>query len=271
MNFPDEDCAVQEISLLECLDRWHWLKLLWDAVRDVGPASQTLAAFVGIATRSGESFVPVSDIASQARLPIKTVRKHLVTLAAAAWIENKGRQKTKRGWLRRTATLRITAKTREALEESRWGYLPAWACCTIRNMREHRQRRSPGRLSWSARVVGSVVMSRLLSLKSAAEKNEGHGFDLFDIEGAIENMGGDDRFSFSLSQITADTGLDRKSVIRAKRELKRLGIIGWYHKRDDPGRHASHMLVPNPKFLIRQTPAKGGGVYLDFLTSRKSA
>ena len=87
--------APQEISLLDSLEG-EWIKLLVAAMREVGPAAQTLGGLLKVT--SSTTFVPVSGIAMKARVPIKTARKHLATLATRGWIVNEGRQPLKNGW-----------------------------------------------------------------------------------------------------------------------------------------------------------------------------
>ena len=102
----------EEISLLDSLEG-EWIKLLVAPMQDVGPAAQTLGGLLKIT--SSQTFRPVSDIAVAARVPARTVEKHLVTLHNAGWIINKKRQPLKNGWLRRTATIALTKKTLDAM------------------------------------------------------------------------------------------------------------------------------------------------------------
>ena len=230
---------VRHISLIDSLAD-EWLKLPCAVMRDVGPATQTLGGLLKHTNK--ETFVTTKDIAGRARLPLSTVRKHLVILHKHGWIHNAGRERTRTGRARRTCTIKIAQKTRDMMEP--YAVLPWWACCNIAKV---------GRLPWSSKAVLSVVMARLMSLKSAAiESSPDEDFtrpakladgarrslirepqlhtrpgatrkwlDERDEElvGAIDNLGGDERFRFGLDELTRSTGLTRESVVSAKRWL----------------------------------------------------
>src|SRR5262245_17690349 len=99
----ERKAEVQHSTLLSSLNE-QWFKLPIEAVRDVGPASQTLAGLLKITKK--ETFSKVRDIAQRSRVPVKTCRKHLDLLCSRGWIANDGRQRTKAGRPRRTCTLR---------------------------------------------------------------------------------------------------------------------------------------------------------------------
>ena len=238
---------VRHISLIDSLAE-EWLKLPFAVMREVGPAAQTLGGLLKHTNK--ETFVTAKDIAGKARLPLSTVRKHLVILHKHGWIENAGRERTRTGRARRTCTIKITQKTRDMMEP--YACLPWWACCNISKV---------GRLPWSSKAVLSVVMARLMSLKAAAiESSPDEDFtrpakiadgarrslirepqlhtrpgatrkwlDERDEElvGAIDNLGGDERFRFGLDELTRSTGLTRESVVSAKRWLKGRWLINW--------------------------------------------
>ena len=238
------------MGLLDSLDG-EWIKLPFAIMADVGPAVQTLGGLLKITIK--ETFVATADISTAARVPLGTARKHLVTLDARGWIENQGRQKTRSGRVRRTATLKISKQTRDKLEP--YGILPWWACCQIRKV---------GKLPWSAKAVLSIVMARLCSLKAAVETGQGAGLDEDDLVGSIESMGSEDRFRFSLDHLAQHTGLTRESVVAAKRWLHKVGIIDWTeHKREDGGDDRD-TVGPNWGFRAVETPAGNGLVYVDF-------
>jgi hypothetical protein len=205
-----------------------------------------------------ETYASVGTIAGSARLPVGTVKNHLLTLDQNGWIVNEGRQKTRRGFLRRTATLKITKQTIDATQP--YGILPWWACCKIGNKKQFR-------LPWCAKAVLSILMGRLCSLKGAAERD---GPD-DDLEGQIDNMGGDDRFRFGLSYLAGQTGLTRDSVVTAKQTLAKVGIVKWMGNRPKPGQDTNtHLLVPNYDFAVVVTPASAGRCFLDFERGSKS-
>lgn len=81
-------------------------------------------------------------------------------------------------------------------------------------------------MPWSSRAVLAVVLAKLLKLTAAAEKQ----FDAYEDEEvwtAIEEMGGDIRFQFSLSELHDETGLDHKSITAAKIDLSNRGLLDW--------------------------------------------
>jgi len=241
---------VQHISLLDSLDG-EWLKLPLAAIEDVGPATQTLGAILRITKK--ETFVAAEGIAEKAGLPLATVRKHLVTLDDHGWIKNAGRGHTRAGRPRRTCTINVTAKTLAAKE---YLVLPWWACC--------RGIIAVGRLSWSTKVVLALVMSQIMTLKAAAEQQDGHGVDAYDLIGAIEHMGGDERFAFTLDTGLSRIGLCRDSAIAGKRELHRLGIVTITESERDDGGTPRDLLIPNWDFRVVQTPARQGYSYIAF-------
>lgn len=221
--------SAEQILLQDALELGAWLKLPWTIVRDVGPAAQTLGGLLQITL--GETFVPLKTIAERARLPPGTAKEHIATLNARGWILNAGRQKRSSGWLRRTTTIAITPKTRKNIKP--YGVLPLWAC-------------DDSRFTWGAKAVLSVVMSRLLSLKAAIEQQDGHGcLHLDDIPASIDEMGGAERFGFSLRKLAREIGLDHKTITRAKRTLARAGIIYIQGGQDFTGQHHTDCLVPN--------------------------
>ena len=242
---------VQRISLLDSL-RGEWLKLPLGIMQDVGPAVQTMGGLLAITNR--ETYVPIGDIATRARLPASTVKKHLVTLDAKGWIDHQGRQQTRRGFLRRTATIRITRRATEAMEP--YGFLPWWACCTIHKV---------GRLPWCCKAVLSIFMARVCStwagLKEVCEDDE----NVF-----LANLEGE-RFRFGLDYLADQTGLSRDSVVSAKQSLARVGIIKWIGDHPRRGHDTdTHILFPNGCFEVVVTPASAGRCWLDFARGSKS-
>ena len=246
---------TQELSLLESLDA-EWIKLPLAVMQDVGPAAQTLGGLLKLTNR--ETFSAVGEIAIRSRLPVATVRKHLVTLDAHGWINHHGREKTRRGWLRRTATLTIMKKTTLALDGQAsenlnpngkpkllYGVLPWWACCQIKKV---------GKLPWCSKAVLSIVMGRLAALKAAGQRQGDHDGDE-ELIGALENLGGDDRFKFPLRWLMAQTGLTHDSITTAKRLLHyQFHILRWIGTERPKGRFKpgttpeTDLLAPNWRF-----------------------
>jgi len=225
----------------------EWIKLPCAAMREVGPAAQTLGGLLRISVKP--TFVETARIVASARLPLSSVRRHLSILEAGGWIENRGRQPTRSGRCRRTNTIAVTKKTRDAIEP--YGFLPWWACCSIRGV---------GRLRWGMKAVLSIVMGRLLTLRAVVEQNE------MDAEEEPDgNVVTRERFGFKLRLLEEHTGLSRHTIIVAKRHLQRLGIVEWSGggRREDGG-SMPDLLVPRSDFRIIETPASPGKVYIDF-------
>ena len=249
----------QEISLLDSL-QGNWFKLPLKAMREVGPAVQTLSALLNIT--SSQTFTATSEISKRARLPLKTVYKHLATLHEMGWIENKHREKTRSGWLRRTATLAVTKKTRDNM--SPYGFLPWWAACHVGYERVRpgsRDRRHTekvcGYLPWSCKAVLSVWFAEFLRLVSVVQEQD--DFDESDLLGTmnlIENIGGQERFKFSLKNLTEQTGLSRETVVSAKRLLNhQFGILRWFGRPPEKGVGTpTDYLGPNHEFRVIVTP-----------------
>jgi hypothetical protein len=247
MDSTTDERKPQRISLLESLNG-EWIKLPLEIMQDVGPAVQTLGGLLKVTNK--ETYSAVADIAAKARLPLGTVRKHLHTLDANGWVNHRGREKTRRGWLRRTATIALTKQTRDMIEP--YAVLPWWACCSTRKA---------GKLPWSAKAVVAVVLGRLMSLKAGAQDDE-------ELIGAIDNMGGENRFQFSLDWLEGKTGLTRHSLVKAKRRLHKLGIVRWSGGPREDGGSATHLLVPNWDFRVIDTPAGPGKCWVDFDAKR---
>jgi hypothetical protein len=244
--------ATEEISLRDSLDA-EWIKLPLAVMRDVGPACQTLGGLLKLTSR--ETFSSHAAIAKRARLPVRTVRAHLATLAASGWIEDRGREHTRAGRPRRTCTLAITPRARAAAKES-YAVLPWWAGCHIHRV---------GRLPWSTRAVLSVVMARLMTMKAGIERSGDGCLDPNDLEGSIEEMGGAGRFRFTLDHLEATTGLARGSIIRAKCQLRGLGIIKIYADDRDDGGTPRDLLWPRENWRVRVTHTSPGRCWLAFV------
>ncbi|NLX99930.1 MAG: hypothetical protein GXY83_27850 [Rhodopirellula sp.] len=249
MDFTTDNTnrQVEYISLVDSLTR-EWIKLPLAVMQDCGPAAQTFGGLLRVTDK--ETFVEVTTIAGKARLPVATVRKHLVTLASRGWINNRGRQETRRGRLRRTSTIALTAKARDNLTP--YGVLPWWACGFVIQKKR--------KLSWGAKAVLSLVLARLMRFTSAAERQDGHGCEADDVVGAVEHMGGDDRFRMGLRWIERQTGLTRETVAHAKRELTGAKLVKWYGGPDETGCQTRHIVAPNWEARIVVTPSGREGL-----------
>lgn len=232
---------IQRYGLIESVQHHEVLKLPVEAIREVGPAAQTLAGLFRLTNR--ETFASVNKIAEHSRLPVATARKQLDTLVVWDWISNIGRQPKKvvrcpggaEVRARRTCTIRLMKKAIDA-RESNWTPLPWWAC-------------NHG-LSWAEKTVFAAVMRRLLGLIAAVQR-EGDHDDPDEIFGAIENLGGDEKFRFPLDKLAEESGGSRRSVIRAKRGLAARGLINWFSGENYGD---ADMLVPNWEFRVAVTP-----------------
>ncbi len=239
----------EEISLLASLNG-EWLKLPLSIMRDVGPAVQTLGGILREANK--ETFVSAGKLSERARLPVATVRKHLVTLHNRGWIDNVGRCHTRTGRARRTCTIKVTAKTKGTLGD--YVILPRWAC-------------GGRRLPWSCKAVLSVVMSRLAAMKAAIERQDGKGLDADDFWASLDNIGGADKFRFSLKSLKSETGLSRPAIVDAKRQLASLGIVERIRNTRDGG-DDTDVLFPNQAFRVVVTPKSEGTCTLTFKVAR---
>lgn len=229
----------EEISLLASLNG-EWIKLPLPIMRDVGPAVLTLGGILREANK--ETFVSADKLAQKSRLPLGTYRKHLVKLEEGGWIDNAGRGHTRAGRARRTCTIKVTAKTKDALGD--YAILPWWACCSIAKV---------GRLPWSAKALLSLLMSRLAVLRFAAQDSKGLPGDE-DFWETVEV----DRFRFSLDRLERETGLHRETIVIAKRRLATVKIIEWFRGDD------ADLLVPNRAFRVLVTPAGEDRCHISF-------
>lgn len=244
MIVHEQTDAKNRINLIDSLTG-EWIKLPFAAMRDVGPAAQTLGGLMKVTKR--ETFVSISTIAEKSRLPVRTAAKHLATLQRHGWINNRGRERTRAGRPRRTCTIVVTSRAKLAQQD--YGVLPWWACSRNRH------------LAWSDKAVLSVVMARLMSLRSAVVEEE---LDSDDFWGSIENLGGCDRFQFSLDELQHKTGLSRPSIIGAKHALHRRGIIEWIANQRRNGADDTDILEPSRSFTVTIKPAGEGRCYVQF-------
>lgn len=254
--------AAEQFGLIDSLDQ-QWLKLPLLAMQEVGPAVQTLGGLLKVTNK--ETFVAVETIAECARLPVKTARKHLVKLADCGWIVNCGRKRTRSGRPRRTCTITVTAKTKEAAKS--YGILPWWTCCTIRTIgRTGTGRRGTYKMPWCAKAVLSVVMARLASLVKVVKEQDGMAdFDAEQMADTLVNFASEDwRWQWSGEQLAIQTGLNRETVIAGKNWLYHHGIIRLESSVGRFGGNGRDILEPSYSFRLVKTPAAEGKFWLDF-------
>jgi len=250
MSIAENASPVRQIDLWDSLDG-EWIKLVLPVVRDVGAASQTLGGILRETNR--ETFVFRDTIARNARLSKRTLEKHLLTLAERGWIVNKGRQRTRGGTLRRSATIQVTAQTKATLND--FAILPWWATCYSR---------THGRLPWSSRILLAFIMSRLAAIKRITEDNESNEY-WGDEWGEVIDEYGEGRFRFSLQTLGHRVGLSKNSLIAAKRHLFHIGIVDWGGSQDG---QTADRLIPNPSFNVVITDAGNGQCWIDFVGDR---
>lgn len=224
--------------------RSEWIKLPLPVMQDCGPAAQTLGGILALSKTS--TFASTKTIARKARLPRRTVEKHIDTLEAKGWIKNCGRGVNRQGKPLRTPTLDITDRARSAAEE--YGVLPWWATFDTE------------RFAWSSRAVLSVIMARLMKLGAAAARIVADGDGTPDVWELVEDRG-PDRWRFPIRHLEQTTGLDRKSIIAAKRDLSRRKIVTW---NGGDGGVEYDTLMPRRDFVVTYWPRQNGGCCMRF-------
>ncbi|TWU66895.1 hypothetical protein V7x_24660 [Crateriforma conspicua] len=220
------DTDVTYYDHLEIIQAFPIIKIPHGCMVECGPAAQTMGGILRVTSR--ETFRSIAYVANHAILPVTTVKKHLRALADHGYIERQGRQRTDGGVLRRTATVKVTSKSKR----DHFGILPSWVSCPFRDGHK---------LSWASRAVLSVVLQRLSGIATAD-----HIDDLGDAITLDES-----RFEFGLKYLEDVTGLTRHSVIKAKRELEQYGVTMMH----DDGLYGRHIIYPSFKFAVKATPA----------------
>ncbi len=215
----------------------YWFKWPFEVMRQCGPAVQTLGAILQFTNKS--TFASAESIAEKARLPLATVRKHLLTLDEAGWIRNDGRGRTRSNRPRRTCTIAVTKRTLDASKED-YGVAPWWY--SERTIK----------LKWADRAVLSVFMSNLMALIKAAQEIAENAGDSagnwFDVLTEFDR----NRYLMPLNFLEERTGLSRHSVIAAKGRLHRSGILTNFTRAASKGKcpHKPSFLAPNWAFRI---------------------
>ncbi len=202
------------------------LKVTLHAIKALGPAAETLSSLLQV-SRKG-TFVEQAKIAEVAMLPFDTVVKHLATLTPD-WVENDGREKTSKGYTRRTPTRR---PTRLALRDGKYILIPQWARgpMVLENGKSHR-------LRWAEKVLLGIVCSRVAGIAEGTSRETGSPH--------AEMVENEDRYRFGLWEIKQMTGLSSNTVTAAKRSLNAIGLIDW--SRHESGNRGDY-IVPNFEF-----------------------
>lgn len=237
--------STEEISLLESLNQ-EWHKLPTAVMRDCGSAALTYAGLLRITNK--QTFIETKTIAEKARVPLATARKHLELLRAAGYVKHEGRQVTRSGYPRRTVTRTIKVPAGD------YGILPWWAYFRFR-------RGTP--MTWSEKAVLSVLMARLCGLKAVAERGGAPVTDDDDIVGVIENLGGIERFRFTVPALRQQTGLWNEAIVSAKKRLCGRGVISRELLVDGQGGYLGDLLIPNWDFRAVVTPASPGRCFVE--------
>lgn len=203
------------------------IKLLVEAMHEVGPAAQTLGGILRLTLRC--TFASQSKISIASGLPLKTVRKHLLTLQEHSFIHNNGREPTQSGRARRTCTIRSTGRTLEVVKN--YCPLPWWTAAT-----------SVGN-QWCSRALRAVVVRRWLELRAGIITTyRGEPFHEHELPDRLNSIGGEERFGFSLPKLQKMTGLSRDSIVKGKRILTQAGFVSWIRGADS---QSPDLLIPN--------------------------
>lgn len=221
----------------------NWTKWPRRAIREVGPASQTLGAMLKLTKR--ETFYSVPNISRKARLSKYTVRKHLVALHKKEWISNEGRQATPKGYKRRSCTYRVRSKAIAAAVD--YAIFPGWACAMP--------------LPWGTKALLAVLMSTLVGLKAYVEEASGEDIrTVAELYSALDCSEPDflRRFELSVRDLEFETGLSKPTLIAAKRHLRRLGIIEIHSDGESEIGTVKDVLKPREEFRITYQPTGDG-------------
>jgi hypothetical protein len=178
---------------------------------------------------TNRTFASTAKIAEAAGVPATTAKKHIATLNKACWIQNLGRERLSGGALRRTASLALTNRTASV---EQFGVLPCFCVQSEINGE---------RLDWCSRAVFSVVCAQMRSLRKI------DGVDsLSDLTDYTE------RFCFSVRWLHEITGLGHDAIVKAKRQLGRVGLVVWYGSING-GDRTGHQLFPSLSMRVLES------------------
>jgi len=202
----------------------NYIKLLVDAMHDVGPASQTLAAILDVT--NSQTFVGRDKLAAIAGLSVRTTERHLLKLEAHRWIKNLGRQAgDDKSWKRRTCTIKLTPRTLAALRrDSQNGVppylqLPKWLTRCLKPATGNKPSRP---FSYADLATFAAIASAYQKMERTAQKMEAdRGYFLHMV-------------SLSLATLRKMTGLSQQSIVAAKAELAACGLIKVFPHRAKP-------------------------------------
>jgi predicted transcriptional regulator len=189
MDYATDLVALRDLVAGSAGVKTRYLRLPREAMRELGPAAQTLAAFLTV--QRPEIYFPRERYVEISRLPLRTVARHIHKLVANGWLVSHGQQG------RRTVTYTLGPKTIKHCEP--FALLPDWAAA------------DPA--SWSVRACFAVLWSRYRVLTTDAammgdQDMEGYG---------IEFM--------SLSSLASHSGLNIKHARSARNQLLDRGLL----------------------------------------------
>lgn len=221
MSIADSKHPAKYETLLAFLRGRNLFRVPCDVIRCCGPAAWTFA----ILRSSGKqgTFMSLAKLAAKVGQSRRTVIRHLDTLVTAGWTT-----KTPRNGHR---TCTYTA--REAIGDAQeYLLLTRWSGMT-----------------WGELVVMGMVTTQARKLLVAAADTYGeHGND-DEALGALDNLGGDERFRLSLRTIEETTGLAHHTILAAVERLHRRKLI--IIRQDNDG---SNLLIPNWSAKVRVSP-----------------
>lgn len=199
----EESDDGRPLTLLDSIRRGAWLPLPLGAMRSVGAASLTLGAMLSLSR--GKTFVAAERIADAARLPLRTVKRHLSVLEAKGLVIDHGRGRTSAGRTRRTVTRSIA---REVVQD-RYLILPRWLA-------------GDPELSWAHHAVSAVWFSRFARFAAAARRlciaDADSAEGLEEWESAAQGQAY--RWRLTVPLVMAQTGLGRTVAKRALQWLE---------------------------------------------------
>lgn len=118
-----------------------FIKLPYRAVEEIGSAAQAVAGVARLAGNTGETFARLELIADASRIPVRTLKRKLLTAVAGGYLK-RGRSH------RRTVTYTLMPKARQlwGCSTGEFGCLPLFAATE--------------QLPWSARLVYAFLVAR---------------------------------------------------------------------------------------------------------------
>lgn len=190
MNDIPPDISIEYLTA-------DFIPLYRRAMKDAGSAAQTLGVIMRLATegRHHRTFASTGLVAKMSCVCERTAHEHMNCLTKKGWIESLGREPIYPGCsaIRRTVTYRLTDKAIDLSDDDKFAVLPRWAARAL--------------ATFGQRAVYAEFVSRHLLVLS------------------IEDGCAEDRYRVSISDLESVTGLSRRTVINARRDLLDTGAI----------------------------------------------